>query len=123
MRLEQENEVRFDVKFCPEGAAGLVILPTTLNLYSKYLNEHRKLGFRAKTSHYRQSYQWYILDWGLAAPDPVSDILSALNKNTVNIVRATCVYTRYVRVNKSQLPPLQPVGSVFFVCRYTKLVI
>lgn len=86
--------------------------------YTKYLNKHRTLGYVSKTSHHRQPTQRYILDWVLATPDPGSNITLAASRNRLNIVRVTYVYARYLRVNKSQLPPVPSVGSDFYICRY-----
>lgn len=86
--------------------------------YTKYLNKHRTLGYVSKTSHHRQPTRRYILDWVLATPEPGSNITLAASRNRLNIVRVTYVYARYLRVNKSQLPPVPSVGSDFYICRY-----
>lgn len=75
----------------------------------------KTIGHDFKTSHYRQSPQRCILDWALVALEPHITTLKIWD--SLNTVRATYVYTRLLRANKSQLPQLPHVGSDFYICR------
>lgn len=98
--MEERNKTSkkkkwFDVEFRLGQKAELV------------LKTHREHGLVAKTLHCSQSTQRYILGWGLLAPDPGYDILSAPNKNSLSAVRG------YIRSLTTSLPPCWVPLSLF----------